>query len=359
MITISLCMIVKNEEEIIDRCLTSVADLVDEIIIVDTGSRDNTKKVIEKYNPQIYDFQWTDNFSEARNYAFSKATKEYILWLDADDIILEKDRKKIKVLKEKLDDSIDVVMMKYDLGKDKEASTITFYRERLLKREKEFKWVEPVHEYIDVSGKIVKVDISITHKKNKERSERNLRILENYIDNNSEINPRNYYYYGRELQHLGYYEKAINILEEFLLMDFKHPSFYLDACMDLFKAYKKLDRKKDALRSLYKSFEFDLPRAEICCLLGQYYIQEKDYNKAIFWYEMALRLEKPETMSFCMPDCYDFTPYIYLSLCHMKLEDYEKASNYNELASGVKPNHPAVKKNNIVLALLKKRPSNE
>ena len=78
MITISLCMIVKNEEKILRRCLDSVADLVDEIVIVDTGSQDETKRIAAEYTKFVYDFQWVDDFSAARNFAFSKATQEYI-----------------------------------------------------------------------------------------------------------------------------------------------------------------------------------------------------------------------------------------------------------------------------------------
>ena len=78
MITISLCMIVKNEERVLKRCLDSVRDLVDEIIIVDTGSTDATKRIAAGYTDKIYDFTWIDDFSAARNFAFSKATKEYI-----------------------------------------------------------------------------------------------------------------------------------------------------------------------------------------------------------------------------------------------------------------------------------------
>ena len=71
MIEISLCMIVKNEEKILTRCLDSVADLVDEIVIVDTGSTDATKKIAANYTDKIYDFTWVDDFSAARNFAFS------------------------------------------------------------------------------------------------------------------------------------------------------------------------------------------------------------------------------------------------------------------------------------------------
>ena len=87
MITISLCMIVKNEEAVLDRCLSSIADLMDEIIIVDTGSTDGTKAIAARYTSQIYDFRWEDDFAAARNFAFSKASMEYIYAPDADEVI--------------------------------------------------------------------------------------------------------------------------------------------------------------------------------------------------------------------------------------------------------------------------------
>lgn len=85
--TISLCMIVRNEEDVLGRCLASAADLMDEIIIVDTGSTDHTKEIAAEYTEKIYDFPWIDDFSAARNTAFSKANCDYCMWLDADDIL--------------------------------------------------------------------------------------------------------------------------------------------------------------------------------------------------------------------------------------------------------------------------------
>ena len=83
-VTVSLCMIVKNEEKILARCLDSIGDLADEIIIVDTGSRDRTKEIAARYTDKIYDFQWIRDFAAARNFAFSKAACDYIYSADAD-----------------------------------------------------------------------------------------------------------------------------------------------------------------------------------------------------------------------------------------------------------------------------------
>ena len=144
MVTISLCMIVKNEEDVLGRCLECVRGIVDEIIIVDTGSIDNTKKIALEYTDKIYDFNWIDDFSAARNNAFSKATKDYILWLDADDMILEEDIKKFKDLKQILTQDVDNVMMMYNVGFDENGTvTLSYFRERLSKRINNTMWMEP------------------------------------------------------------------------------------------------------------------------------------------------------------------------------------------------------------------------
>jgi glycosyltransferase involved in cell wall biosynthesis len=92
MSAISLSMIVKNEEKSLERCLRSVEGIPDEIIIIDTGSEDNTKAIARNFTSQVFDFEWVDDFSAARNYSFERAAMDYILWLDADDVLLPEER---------------------------------------------------------------------------------------------------------------------------------------------------------------------------------------------------------------------------------------------------------------------------
>lgn len=131
MASVSLCMIVKDEEAVMARCLKSVQGFADEIVIVDTGSADRTKEIAAGFTEQIYSIPWEDDFAAARNFAFSKGTGDYLFWLDADDVILEEELHKLKGLKERLDqEQPDVVMMKYAVGFDQSGRpTFTFYRE--------------------------------------------------------------------------------------------------------------------------------------------------------------------------------------------------------------------------------------
>ena len=191
MIKISLCMIVKDEEQVLNRCLTSVEGIADEIIIVDTGSTDKTKDIAKKFTDKIYDFKWVNDFSKARNYSFSKATMDYTLWLDADDVILEEDREKFLKLKEELNPNTDIVMMKYNVGFDENGNVnFSYYRERLLKTKRNYIWKSPIHEVITPSGIIKDTEITVKHNKKEVKDlTRNLRIFEKMIEKCSYITP--------------------------------------------------------------------------------------------------------------------------------------------------------------------------
>ena len=94
--TLSLCMITRNEGLLLENCLNSVKGLVDEIIIVDTGSTDNTKEIAGKFTGKIFDFEWNDDFAAARNESIKHAASDWILILDADEELDENGKEKIK-----------------------------------------------------------------------------------------------------------------------------------------------------------------------------------------------------------------------------------------------------------------------
>lgn len=341
MITISLCMIVKNEQDTLERCLNSVKDIVDEIIIIDTGSTDKTKEIAKKFTNNIYDFEWCYDFSKARNFSFSKATKEYIMWLDADDVILEKDRKKLIHLKKNLDKDVDVVMLKYDLNLDENGVPLmTFYRERILKRENNYFWESPIHEVIQTYGNIVKEDISITHKKiHQSDPKRNLLIFENMIKNNVEFDARQTFYYARELYYSKEYEKSIAQFKKFLSMPDAWKENKISAQIDLYNLYMEIKKEDLAIDSVLNTFKYDLPRAEACCLLASYFANKEDYKNAVYWYKEATKRKiNIDNGGFYIIDYYRYIPYINLSFCYYKLNNLKLSYKYNEKAGKIKPN---------------------
>lgn len=340
MISLSLCMIVKNEEKVLKRCLESVKNIVDEIIIVDTGSTDKTKDIAKKFTKNIYDFKWIDDFAAARNYSFSKATKEYIMWLDADDVILKKDREKLLKLKENLDRGIDMVLLKYNTGFDENGNVnFSYYRERILKREKNYTWISPIHEVIPIAGKTLYSDICITHKKpGVSDPKRNLRIFENMIKSGISLDPRQQFYYARELYYAKEYNKSILQFTSFLERKDGWIENRINACLDLYHCYMDVEDTTNAFLALTRSFMYDTPRAEICCELGNFFLNLHNYINAAYWYKMALTIPLDTTRGgFYTLDCYKYIPYIQLCVCYYNLNDIHEAKKYNELAGKEKP----------------------
>ncbi len=348
MITISLCMIVKNEDDVIGRCLDCVKDIADEIIVVDTGSRDSTKEIVKTFTDKVYDFKWVDDFSAARNYSYSMAKMDYILWLDADDIILEEDKKNLIKLKESLSKNVDIVMMKYNVGFDQNGNiTLSYFRERLSKRINNYKWIEPIHEYLQISGNIINSNICITHKKEHATIKgRNLSIYEKLISNGKELSIRGLNYYARELYYNGEYERAIEYFNKFLDTEKGWIEDNISACFNLSKCYRYKNDNKSMLKSLLRSFEYDTPRAEVCCEIGHYYFENKNYKKAIFWYKLVSELEEPkDSWGFISHDYWGYIPNIQLCVCYDRLGNRASAIEYNNKAAEYKSNDYSVNYN--------------
>ncbi len=340
MATISLCMIVKNEEETLARCLNSIYDLVDEIIIVDTGSSDRTVEIAARFTEKIYRYPWNDDFASARNESFSKASMDYCMWLDADDILEPAEREKFLLLKQSLPPDTDMVMMKYHTSFDETGKpAFTYDRERWIRNSPEYRWVGEVHEVISPAGKILYSDIAVSHRKTRPGDpDRNLKIYRKMLSLGKTLEPRHLYYYGRELYYHRKYEEAASVLEQFLNLPEGWAENKIEACTVCADCYNKLGRNDSSLMILLRSLSFDLPRAEVCCAIGNHFLQCGNYRNAVYWYETALTRDQTErTGGFIQPDCYDYIPLLQLCVCHDKLGNTKKAKEYNERAGLCKP----------------------
>jgi glycosyltransferase involved in cell wall biosynthesis len=361
MITVSLCLIVKNEQDTLERCLASTLDLVDEIIIVDTGSTDNTKLIARKYTDSIYDFEWIHDFSAARNYSFSKATKDYILWLDADDVFREKDRLKLRALKQSLDTSVDSVTMHYHLAFDDHGNvTSSLRRNRLVKRSCGFRWIGAVHEYLEVSGSILNSDIAVTHSSLHHDSDRNLQIYERRLAAGETFSPRDLFYFANELLDHRMYERAILFYEQFLGTEQGWVEDNISACGRMADCYHGLGDEQKSLAAALRSFRYDAPRAEFCCRIGYYFLQNNNIQTAIYWYGAAAKAEQsPQHWGFRNLACSTWLPHLQLCVCYDRLGKHQLAYEHNEAARRYRPNDESVLKNKTYLEGILKHQSHE
>jgi len=346
-------MIVKNEEAVLERCLNSIKDAVDEIIIVDTGSTDSTKAIAYKYTEKVYDFEWVQDFSAARNEAFSKATCDYQMWLDADDVFPKASVKQLTKLKKTLAPTVDIVTMKYLTHFDKHGNPIhTSIRERLIKRGKGYVWQDPVHECIPLIGNIMYSDIEVHHKKVKQEgtSTRNLDIYKNLEKSGKPFTPRQLYYYARELKDHGLWVNAIYYFKKFLETKRGWVEDNIATCYNLSICFSMMDEQQKIIPILVKSFEYTAPRAEICCEIGYYYKRINNYAIALKWFQIAANLDPPNSAGFILQDYWGYIPNIESCVCYCHLGDYERAKISNERAATFKPGSAAIKINREFLA---------
>lgn len=163
---ISLCMIVKNEENTLSRCLNNIRDKVDEIIIVDTGSNDRTKEIAKKYTNEIFDFKWCDDFAKARNFSISKAKNDWILVLDADEEVTEFNNEAINEFTN-TDKKIVGRINRINTFDDADGKKRLFERVNRVFNRKYFKYEGIIHEQVvKINGEdynTVNVDITANH----------------------------------------------------------------------------------------------------------------------------------------------------------------------------------------------------
>lgn len=291
-ITISLCMIVKNEERILARCLDSIADLVDEIIIVDTGSTDRTREVADRYTDKLFAFDWIDDFSAARNFAFSKASMEYIYSADADEVLDAENRERFRLLKETLLPEIEIVQMKY-------ANQLQFktvynydeeYRPKLFKRLREFVWEAPIHETVRLTPLVFDSDISILHMAEGSHAKRDLANFQRHCQAGYRPPKRLHNLYARELMMAGDEEDFVQAAAFFRasVEDSERDAEEIaEACCVAARA-ARLQGDVVAFFKYASKVIAEEACSEICCEMGQFYEGIGDYEEAAVWYYNAV-----------------------------------------------------------------------
>ncbi len=286
MITISLCMIVKNEEAVLARCLDSLKGLMDEIIIVDTGSTDSTKEVALRYTNKVYDFSWCDDFAAARNFSFSKATQEYIYAPDADEVLDETNRKRFQLLKSAMLPEIEIVTMKYLTPAEYNTvqNAASDRRPKLFRRLRTFSWINPVHETVRLDPIVFDSDIEIQHLPQNLHGKRDFSIFLKSYEKNGML-PRNIVtMYAKELLKCGSAEDfsdAAPIFERLYMSEGSEEAICILA------RHYRLQEETDKFFAIALKNVAVNGCSEVCDELGAYYLAKEDYNEAATWYYNA------------------------------------------------------------------------
>lgn len=243
---ISVCSIVKNEEKNIEKMLESVSKYDFEIVVVDTGSTDRTKEIARKYTDKVFDFEWCDDFSAAKNYAMSLAENNWILFLDADEWIERFNEDEVDYFMKHYPDAVGSVYMDNLTGTpDNPGPVSRIHIERLFNR-KRFHYVSPIHEMIAPKfGKDMEnllVDIILGHsgycmdeETRKRKSRRNLDMLFKEYEKRPD-DPYLCFQIGKGYQMVSDHENAFKYFEKGLSY---HPDEELDYVRAMTECYEE------------------------------------------------------------------------------------------------------------------------
>lgn len=333
MISISACMIVKNEEAVLERCLLSVAQIADEIIIVDTGSTDRTKEIAAKFTDQIYDFTWVNDFSKARNFSFSKATKDYIYTADADEVIDEENIARFLQLKKAMLPEIEIVQMFY-ANQLEFNTTYNFdkeYRPKLYKRLREFTWQDPLHEAVRLEPVIYDSEIEICHMPTSNHASRDFGTFLKLINQGERLSSKLRSMYARELFIAGNDQDFIESYSYFTKVLENEPltEKELRQCQCVIARGARLQKDRDMFfKVCLKNIAMQPASAEVCFELGAYYQSQSDEKEATIWfYNAAYETEAELNIRYQKE-----LPLYALADCYRRLGDEEQAKAYDKLA---------------------------
>jgi len=265
---LSACIITKNEQDMIERCLKSLNG-VDEIIVVDTGSTDDTIKIAERYATVYTDYKWNDDFAEARNYALSKATGDWIISIDADEMNLTP----IEIIRTDISgagnhNALNVKMM---WDENHSHSVPRIFKKGLT-------YTGKCHEYITAnpmqSDIVFKYDKSPTHEQDPDR---NLRILLSDSDN-----PRSMFYLANEYYDRNDLEKALEWYDKYLKVGtwrYELADANLKSARCLWRLYRGEEARERCMRAILLN-----PQFKEAFLLMSEMVWE---NESPRWKEMA------------------------------------------------------------------------
>lgn len=296
---LSVCMIVKNEGKALASCLASVKEIANEIVIVDTGSTDNTKEIAKKFGAKIFDYQWTDDFSSARNFSLSKATKEWILVIDADELLEPQDSQGImRLISMPRYDAFSLIQRTYVNDSNLFSTRMKIPRYgfssyfdvevvRLFKNNNGYKYEGQVHELVDKSLK----DASIA------RSDVVLHHIE-HLKGEEAVKQKQIRY--------------LEILKKELLKNPDEEKLLCDAALITFHFLDDFEEAKKYLETALKAH----PKSTRAMMLfGQMFANRGNADEAIKWYE---KVEPTKVV------------YQNLAALYSAKGDNEKAKSYAE-----------------------------
>ncbi|WP_425449027.1 tetratricopeptide repeat-containing glycosyltransferase family 2 protein [Dethiothermospora halolimnae] len=334
---LSLCMIVKNEEKNLPRCLDSVKDIVDEMIIVDTGSTDKTIDIAKNYNSKVYYFKWCNNFSKSRNYSIEKAKGDWILIMDGDDRLEPNDKTSLLKLLDNEDTDIYFMQTLSYVGTKPGLNVVNNLNVRLIRNNKGYKFKGEIHEQLDYPDgidrkKVTKVaNIKFHHYgylnyniKEKNKRKRNIEILKEVLEKDSH-NSFNLFNIGNEYFALEDYEKALVYYKK--SYDKFNPTcgFSPKLIFRIIMCLNELNRYDEALSIINKGLRYYPRFTDLLFVKGIISDKRKNTLLTIETFNQCLKMGEPPLYLSFIVGVGSYRPHHGLAEIYYSLGEYDKA----------------------------------
>lgn len=320
----SLCMIVRNEEQYIQNCLRSVNDIVDEIVIVDTGSTDSTKDICSSFGARIIDYTWNDDFASARNYGLDHATGDWILWLDADEEIDTSDRSVLKkAVEEARVDLLAIQLVNYvgDTPTMDEAYQIS--QVRLFRNYRGIRFENKIHERLTIDGhSAVNIPVRVHHygymvasMESKKKYDRNVRLLKRELSEEA-YSPWIHYHLASEYYNAGQYEESFEqvntAIYKFLISGLKPPSLLYRLKYSILLLVGSIDT---GLIGIEKAILMYPDYVDLYFFQGLFLMVKKDYQKAKEVFETCVQMGENNLNHLTLCGVGSFKAWFYIGQC--------------------------------------------
>lgn len=351
MASICLCVIAKDEEKNIERCIQSVKELVDEIVVTDTGSTDSTVSIAESLGAKVYSYPWDGSFANARNFAMDRAESEWLLLLDADEAL---DKSSIKTVTEFINgtglDGAHFRIRNYTGAYSPEQYSLHSGL-RLLRNNGQYRFHGEIHEQIvsdsgeNLSDRFAALDVTLHHYgyldeivREKQKRRRNIPILEKQLEQSPDepftlFNMGNEYLSMQDYKTaLQYYEKAVDSLKNRRVAFVPHLFFRIINC------HENLGEQEKALRAIQAALN-EFPRCTDYEFLRANILHKcRRYTLAIESLEACLKMGRPSMQLEFLPGCGTYRAAFQLGELYFELQDYGRAIRYYSLTLSHKPN---------------------
>ncbi|MEH7612419.1 tetratricopeptide repeat-containing glycosyltransferase [Gottfriedia acidiceleris] len=339
MITVSLCMVVQNNEATIERCLSSVSSLVDEMIIVDMNSHDRTIELARQYTDQIHVFGGVDEI-DALNFSKSLATKDFILLLNHSEVLLENDRLIFSNLKQSINNEVSNVAVDYQSGwnvKSKQKISRLFKRLRSNSHSPNMKNEQSSESF---STNLVITDLPFT-----QNTKENIQIYEQMLSNNFKLSTMDLFYYAKELSSDHQHDQSIKYFFKFLRLNQPFEELNILACHYIANCYHEFNLRDLETTWLLRALKYGNTHPETCCRLAYTFFEKNNFDSAIYWYKEATLNKVNNHLILLNPSCTTWLPHLQLAVCYDRIGEFRLANEHNEIAYHFYPTHPSILSN--------------